>query len=203
VTTDITTTTEDAPRKIALLKAIGLDKLSDPARELAVAIANKYDLDLLLKHAVIIEGRLYITRDGLLHVAHRDGHFDGITVEPARLDGDFWYATASVYRKDMTHPFTYTGRYPVKGGNARYAPEMAVKVAEVAALRRAFDVAAPTLEERWDDAAPATDAPARRSLAEIAAEKAAAARDAVIDEAVPEPAWSDEEIDAALGDPEP
>ena len=76
----------------------------------------------------------------------------------------------------MGRPFTYTGRYPTTGGNAKFAPEMAVKVAEVMALRRAFDVAAPTAEERWDipeAAAEVSRSAAAPSLAERAAAKRA------------------------------
>lgn len=168
-----TTQGTDDKRSIALLKAVGLDKLQPEQRELALNIAARYDLDLLLKHLVIIEGRAYITRDGLIHVAHRSGVFDGIEVEPAvKVDG-YWRSMCSVYRKDMSRPFTYPGRYPASGGNAKYNEEMAVKVAEVAALRRAFDVSAPTVEERWDDAeaeVPA-EAPKARSLAELARER--------------------------------
>lgn len=171
--TALAPTTEDAPRKLALMQAIGLDKLAPAQRELAVNIATRYGLDLLLKHLVIIEGRAYITRDGLLHVAHRSGVLDGIEVADVVLDGEYWRATCSVYRKDMTRPFTYSGRYPVKGTNAKYAPEMAVKVSEVAALRRAFDVSAPTLEERWDQDAPAAEPPKKTSLAEKVAARVA------------------------------
>jgi len=157
-------------RKLALLRAIGLDRVSPDQRSLALNIAQRYELDLLMKHLVLIDGRPYITRDGLLHVAHRSGQLDGITTsEPAVIDG-FWRATASVFRKDMSHPFTYTGRYPTSGGNQKFAPEMAVKVAEVMALRRAFDVAAPTAEERWDAEVPAEPAPPPQSLAERAAQ---------------------------------
>ena len=157
------------PRELALLKAVGLDRLNPDQRELALNIAKRYELDLLMKHLVMIEGRPYITRDGLLHVAHRSGQLDGMeTSEPAIVDA-FWRATCSVYRKDMGHPFTYTGRYPTTGGNAKFAPEMAVKVAEVMALRRAFDVAAPTAEERWDAGDPlpieATPKPSRAGRA--------------------------------------
>lgn len=166
---------EETPRKLALARAIGLDKLAEPQRELAVNIATRYELDLLLKHLVMIEGRAYITRDGLLHVAHRSGVLDGIEVTPPTLDedGKFWRSTCSVFRKDMGRPFTYPGRYPATGGNAKYAPEMAVKVGEVAALRRAFDVSAPTVEERWDDDSPPAEPPKKTSLAEKVAEKAA------------------------------
>lgn len=138
------------PRELALLKAVGLDKLAPEQRELALHIAERYQLDLMLKHLVMIEGRPYITRDALLHVAHRSGQLDGISTTEPEIVGEFWRASCSVYRKDMTHPFTYGGRYPTKGGNQKFAPEMAIKVAEVMALRRAFDVAAPVIEERWD-----------------------------------------------------
>jgi hypothetical protein len=142
--------TEDRQRRVALLKAVGLDKLSPEQRELALNIAKRYELDLLLKHLVMIDGRPYLTRDGLLHIAHRSGQLDGIeTTEPTVVDG-FWRVSASVYRKDMSRPFTYFGRYPTQGGNQKYAPEMATKVAESMSLRRAFDVAAPSQDERWD-----------------------------------------------------
>lgn len=168
-------------RSAALLKAVGLDRVPPEQRELAMAIADRYALDLLLKHVVLIDGRPYITRDGLLHIAHRSGVFDGMEVsDPTIIEvpgaGAFWSASASVWRKDMTRPFKYAGRYPTKGGNQRFAPEMAVKVAEVMALRRAFDVSAPVLEERWDidSAGPEPEPAPQRSLRETIAEKRAA-----------------------------
>lgn len=172
--TALAPTDNDRERKLALFKAIGFDKLGEPERELGLNIAQRYGLDLLLKHLVLIEGRAYITRDGLLHVAHGSRQLDGITVTPPVLEDGYWRATASVYRKDMTHPFTYGGRYPETGRNKLYGPEMAVKVAEVAALRRAFDVSAPTIEERWEGELPPTEPPKTTTLAEKVAEKAAA-----------------------------
>lgn len=140
---------------LALLKAVGLDRAAPEQRQLAIAIAERYGLDLMLKHLVLIEGRPYVTRDALLHIAHRSGQFDGIQTTTPEIVGDEWRCSATVWRKDMGHPFTYGGRYPVKGRNANFAPEMAIKVAESMALRRAFNVAAPVVEERWDvDAAP-------------------------------------------------
>ena len=165
-------------RELALLRAVGLDKADPAQRELALAIADRYGLDLMLKHIVLIEGRPFITRDGLLHIAHRSGQLDGITTtEPAVSDG-FWRCTASVYRKDMSHPFTYAGRYPERGGNAKFAPEMALKVAESMALRRAFDIAAPSADERWDADAPSVTAAPVQTLAEVARSRAVAVQDA-------------------------
>lgn len=151
------TVINDGARKLALLRAVGLDRLAPDQRELALNIATRYELDLLLKHLVMIEGRPYITRDGLLHVAHRSGQLDGIDTTEPRVEDGYWRATCTVYRKDMSRGFTYFGRYPTTGGNQKFAPEMATKVAEVMALRRAFDVSAPTQEERWDVEAPAAE----------------------------------------------
>jgi hypothetical protein len=158
---------------LALLKAVGLDRAAPEQRQLAIAIADRYGLDLMLKHLVLIEGRPYVTRDALIHIAHRSGQFDGIEVTAPRKDEGYWRCTATVWRKDMTHPFTYGGRYPASGGNAKFAEEMAVKVAESMALRRAFDVAAPVVEERWDVDAPAEPPAPRPTLAERAATRAA------------------------------
>jgi len=176
MTTALAPVVVDDKRELALLKAVGLDRASVEQRELAIHIADRYGLDLMLRHIVLIDGKSYITRDGLLHVAHRSGVLDGIEVtEPVVVD-DFWRATCSVYRKDMTRPFTYPGRYPTKGDkiNVKFAPEMAIKVAEVMALRRAFDVAAPVVEERWDIELPAEPPAPKPTLAERVAEKAQA-----------------------------
>lgn len=133
-----------------LVRYLGLNPTS-PQDRAAVAVCREYGFDPILKHVVVIpKGGVYITRDGLLNVAHRSGQFDGMVVEQdPKLEADEWVAKVSVYRKDMSHPFTYPGRYPANGANRQYAPEMALKCAEAHALRRAFDVAGlPTLDER-------------------------------------------------------
>ena len=200
MTTEITVSTEqddsDRRRRLAILKAVGLDRVPPEQRDLALAIAKRYDLDLMLKHLVLVDGRPYVTRDALLHIAHRSGQFDGLEVTEPVLDGDYWRSTATVHRKDMSRPFVYPGRYPAKGGNARFAPEMAIKVAEVMALRRAFDVSAPIVEERWDRDLPEPPV-APQTLSERVAQKRnvlAANHD------VPPAAIEDGEPDV-LGDP--
>jgi hypothetical protein len=168
----------EAKRKLALLKAVGLDRVPVEQRELALAIAKRYDLDLLLKHLVLIDGKPYVTRDALLWIAHRSGQFDGVTVTRPVIEDDYWYCEATVWRKDMSHPFVYGGRYPVKGQNAKFAPEMATKVAESMAFRRAFNISAPTQDERWDVDVPATEPEKPKTLAERVAEKAEAVQQA-------------------------
>ncbi len=136
--------------QLAVLNAIGIDP-RDPSAQAVLLICQRYELDPLLKHVVLIQKRPYITRDGLLHVAHRSEQLDGIEVlEQGETEGHF-VAKVAVYRKDMGHPFAYVGRYPKGGSNKGYGPEMAVKCAEVMALRRAFDVALAAREEMWDD----------------------------------------------------
>lgn len=135
-----------------VLTYLGLNP-DDPRSQAVVAVAQRYDLDPLLKHVIVIpKGGVYITRDGLLHIAHRSGQLDGIVVEQEPTlseDKREWVARVSVYRKDMRHPFTFPGRYSVTGGNRDYAQEMALKAAEAHALRRAFDVTGlPALDEQ-------------------------------------------------------
>ena len=131
------------PRDEKVLTYLGLNP-GDPKSRAVVAVARRYDLDPLLKHVIVIpKGGVYITRDGYLHVAHSSRQLDGIVVEQEPTlseDGKEWVARVSVYRKDMRHPFTYPGRYPVNGSNREYAQEMALKAAEAHALRRAFNV---------------------------------------------------------------
>lgn len=141
-----------------VLAYLGLNP-DDPRSQAVVAVAQRYDLDPLLKHVIVIpKGGVYITRDGLLHVAHRSGQLDGIVVEQEPTlseDKREWVSRVSVYRKDMGHPFTFPGRYAVAGSNRDYAQEMSLKAAEAHALRRAFDVTGlPTLAEQRPAGAP-------------------------------------------------
>lgn len=144
-----------------VLRAFNIDA-SDPKAQAMLLACEKYGLDPLLKHAILIKGNLYVTRDGLLHVAHKSGRLDGIVVDEEGADAQEWWAKVTVYVKGQTHGYSYRGRYPKSGQQKQYGPEMAVKVAEVMALRRAFGVTGlPTVEEQWDksDAVAASSAP--------------------------------------------
>lgn len=134
------------------------------------AICERYGLDPLLKHVVVISGNVYVTRDGLLAVAHRSGEFDGLEVLSVTDTTTHHLAEVAVYRKGYAHPFRFQGRFPKSKPMAKdYGPEMAVKTAEVQALRRAFGVALPTIEEQWD-------APAIVTADQAAADPVAGAR---------------------------
>ncbi len=190
------TQTTDQKRAVALLKAIGFDRLAPEQREIALNIAARYDLDPLLKHIVLIDGKPYITRDGLLHIAHRSGVFDGIEVTPPVKVDRFWRVTATVYRKDMSHPIIYPGRYPV---GAKNDEEMAIKVGESMALRRAFDVAAPTVDERW--ASDEVEVPDQAPKAQTLAELARARREAVLPDQAEQHEPEAEPVTAATDSP--
>lgn len=202
---------EPAALDAALIKAVGLDRVPAEQRTLALHIAERYELDLMLKHLVMVDGRPYITRDGLLHVAHRSGVFDGIEVSKPVLGETHWEASATVYRKDMSRGFTYWGRYPKQGGNQKYAPEMATKTAECMALRRAFDVSAPVVEERWDldEAAPSEPRPVASLSDRVAARREAIEARTVTDapepsrEPAPEPAERAAVVSGAPDEPSP
>lgn len=139
----------------AILKALNLNP-RDPKTQALLVVCERYQLDPLLKHMVLISGNPYITRDGYLAVAHRSGQFDGMEVVDSGEDQTHWWAKVAVWRKDMSHPFTYEGRYPKNGHQKNYGREMAIKCAEVMGLRRAFNVTGVgAADERWDeDAAP-------------------------------------------------
>lgn len=161
----------------AALKAAGFDRCDQSTRIVVSEIARRYGLEIMLRHMLPVEGKPYITRDGLLHVAHKSGMLDGIVLEDTGYDerAGGWWAVVSVYRKDMKHPFKYRGRY--NGPNKKYGPEMAVKCSEVMGLRRAFDVALCSVEELGIDdtahevAAPQIVAQAQKVAAEQPAQR--------------------------------
>ena len=137
----------------AILRYLNLNP-RDAGTQALLLVCERYDLDPVLKHMVLISGRPYVTRDGYLHIAHASGQFDGLEVIDSGEDNQHWWAKVAVYRKDMRHPFTFIGRYPKADAKhmAKYGPEMAIKTAEVMALRRAFDVGGiAAADEQWDN----------------------------------------------------
>jgi hypothetical protein len=137
-------------RNETVLKTIGLNP-ADPKAQAVVAVCDRYGLDPVLGHIMILgQGNLpYITRDGFIHIAHRSGQLDGIEVSDPHREGAQWVTHASVYRKDMSRPFTYPGSADVGRDNG---PEMAIARAERRALKRAFAVTLPRefAEDEYD-----------------------------------------------------
>jgi len=165
----------------AVLKHLKLEA-SDPKAQALLLVCKRYRLDPVLGHARIIDGNVYVTHKGLLHVAHRSGVLDCISPIEETETETHYVAKVSVWRTDKSRPFTYTGRFP-KGvmipvyewsgpsGNRKknkvgeephqYGPEMAVTRGECHGLRRAFDVALPVWEEQFSE----DDQPIRAEVA--------------------------------------
>jgi len=125
-----------------ILEYLGLPPNSVNARA-TVLVCKRYGLDPLLGHLEIVKNKIYITRDGMLHVAHQSGQFDGLVVDEERRNStdDGWTARVSAWRKDMGHPFTYGAQ--CKDSEEKDDPQaMALARAERRALRRAFDIPA-------------------------------------------------------------
>lgn len=149
-----------------LTRSLILKNATDAQLRLVLGICDRYGFDPLLKHVVIVGNNLYVTRDGLLHLAHQSGQFDGIEVEMQVLPSGEWAATCTVYRKDMGRPIRYTAfesehKPSNPGGSAwgKYPRAMLQKCAEVMALRRAFDVSVGAAEEiGYDGITPQTNA---------------------------------------------
>jgi len=152
VTTDVATTNGNGVQfdRAAILRSLNLNP-ADPKTQALLLICERYNLDPVLRHVVLITGNAYVTRDGYLAVAHRSGALDGIEVLEQGETQTHYTAKVAVYRKDMSHPFVFVGRFPKNKNMAKeYGPEMAVKVAEVQSLRRAFNVTGiSAADEMW------------------------------------------------------
>lgn len=130
-----------------VLRYLGLPR-NNPATRALVLLADRYRLDPLIGEIQIIStkqgAKVYISRDGLLAIAHRSGMLDGIVVTEQRRNSakDGWTAYVEVWRKDMAHPFKYGAQCKdaEKQAQAGNGPEMALARAERRALRRAFSV---------------------------------------------------------------
>ncbi|MGC8968005.1 MAG: recombinase RecT [Thermus sp.] len=169
------------PREVAVLARERLFAgVPDEDVKLALAICQRYGLDPLLRHVVLIPGgkngrhAVYITRDGLLHVAHASGKAWSLEVgEPERRQNPYT-GKEDIYLKGRLRVVDERGReqvfeggvwfseYAGKGGAwATYPAAMHQKALEASLLRRAFDVALPPLEEAGEAPPPAPLSPER------------------------------------------
>jgi len=136
--------------KISLIKAKVCPNCTNTEFELLMYMANKYNLDPLLKQIWAVKfgdspAQIYAGRDGFLEIAHRSGHFDGMeTIVHYDKDEKPMSATCIVWRSDMTHPFTANVLFrEYNTGKNLWASKPAVmigKVAESVCLRKAFSV---------------------------------------------------------------
>ncbi len=162
-----TTLTPTAAEAAELARTKIFAGIPDDEVKLALAIAGRYGLDPLLRHLVLIPGgqnrryNVYITRDGLLHVAHTSGKPWSIEVdEPVKRENPYT-GKSDIYLKGrvkVLDPATgqtqvfeggvWFSEYNAGRGSWKTHPAaMHQKVLEVYLLRRAFDVALTPIEE--------------------------------------------------------
>lgn len=170
--TSITTTAPEQgvtipQSKYELVRNMCAKNCTDDEFELLIALANKYGLDPLAKQIWAVKynpnetARIFAGRDGLLVIAHRSGQFDGFGEPEFIYDdkGEVTSVKATVYRKDITHPFVqyaWMKEDNLKQGVWLTRPNtMLLKVAEVRALKHAFAITGIyTPEEMQDDPQP-------------------------------------------------
>ncbi len=140
----------------AALVACGLGQAPRSQQIIAMTLANKYGLDLFQGHLCLVEGQLYTRHRGLLYNAHRHPAFEGFEmVEVPHVvvledrDAPAWYCHVRCWRKDRRFGFDGIGmvREGEKHWNNGKGAENAHTRAQVRALRAAFEIAVPSIEE--------------------------------------------------------
>lgn len=155
--------------------------LTIPERQLLAECARSYGFDPLMGEITIYQGRPFVSIDGRYRKAQETGQLDGIETRPATRqertdweipDGDYFFRS-DVYKKGAGHPFTGWGRVrkpeTTPGSNKAgdttsvYKPvqsnpqRIAEKRADAQALRKAFHIPLPNIE---DIGTPEADSPA-------------------------------------------
>ena len=98
--------THITPEQRQILRSMVDRNASDAQVEMLILVANRYDLDPILGHVVLISGKVFVTHKGLMHKAHTSGQLDGIeTVYGSEDGGGGDWCECRVWRKDMTRPF--------------------------------------------------------------------------------------------------
>ena len=148
-------------------------QLTPQDKKILALVAISYGLDPLMGEVSIYQGRPYVSIDGRRRKAQETDKFDGISTRPATktereawgiVEGDYFFH-ADVFKAGCSHPFEGWGK--VTGEQIRRAEEgatrhqkdpwflplvqdpqgMAEKRAEAKALRKAFHIPLPSLEE--------------------------------------------------------
>lgn len=124
----------------AVLRSLGLNA-RDPKTQALMLVCQRYDLDPILSHVVIVKDKTYVTHAGYLHIAHASGVFAGMEILEEKETDSYFHAKVAVYRKDMERPFTASARCGKAEKTMAPQYDMAIIRAERRALKRAFNVA--------------------------------------------------------------
>lgn len=132
--------------ELDLIKSLFTKGCTEEEFGLFVTLARTYQLDPFRGQVWCVKygtapARVFTGRDGFLEIAHRSGQFDGME-SGVKMDSEKTIGWATVYRKDMGHPFS------VEVDLAEYMKDTTIwkqmprtmiqKVAESQALRKAF-----------------------------------------------------------------
>ena len=140
-------------------------------KKLLAQVARTYGLDPLMNEVTIYQGRPFVSIDGRYRLAQETGKLDGAETRPANKgerevweipDGDYFFRS-EIYVKGASRPFVGWGRVrqiETKPGSSRqgdttsvFKPvqsnpqRMAEKRAEAQALRKAFHIPLPSIED--------------------------------------------------------
>jgi len=127
----------------AVLKALGLNP-ANPLAQALVLVAQRYDLDPVLKHVGIYDEAVYVHLAGYLHIANRHPTYQGIETIREWDDERYYHAEVRVHRSDRDFAFQRRGKSlkekPKKNGGT-YVDEHADAKAYAQACRRALRMA--------------------------------------------------------------
>ncbi len=131
-------------------------------KKMLAQVAITYGFDPLMGEVTIYQGRPFVSIDGRYRKAQETGQLDGVETRPATKqertdwqipDGDYFFRS-EIYVKGAGHPFTAWGRVraiETKGSEklpvVNNPQRMAEKRAEAQALRKAFHIPLPSVEE--------------------------------------------------------
>jgi hypothetical protein len=142
--------------------------LTTVQRDQIIFYSRSLDLDPRFGHLVLYYGKPYVTEAGLLYHAHRSKRFQGMTSRPLDAEERESYMIAEgehawiakVFVEGVMFPFTGLGRaredpeHPIARGSVvepQHPQRMAERRAEMQALRKAFPLGLPVLEESEGD----------------------------------------------------
>ena len=154
MTTDITTTGNDweSAELISTVRHMYARGATDPEFKIFCEMARLTGLNPMLKLIWCVKNenrpdlpaQIYVSRDGLLAIAHRSGQFNGMESGTKKNEDGDEVGWCTVWRKDMDHPFhseILRKEYDTQKALWKDKPAtMSIKVAEAHCLRRAFDI---------------------------------------------------------------
>ena len=148
---------EMTDRMADVMRTLGHDPAKPETRALAY-LAARYDLDPILYEVRLIGVRgtmePYITRDGMLTIAHRSGVLNGIIVKEWRRNStnDGYTCFVEVWRKDMDYPFSVGAQCKDTERQAKegWGMEQALARSMRRTLKVAFNINSPEVDEASD-----------------------------------------------------